>query len=93
VLIEAVAACRPVLATAFAHAIELLGTGAGPVVGHDDPDAMVAAIRRVLCEPAETTRMAARYAQLAPELLWSAVASHYCDLAEQRVASEAIAVA
>ena len=37
VLIEAVTARRPVIATAFAHAVELLASGAGIVVDHDDP--------------------------------------------------------
>ena len=36
VLIEAVAAGKPVVATAFPHAVELLGQGAGLVVPHDD---------------------------------------------------------
>ncbi len=40
VLIEAVTAHRPVIATAFAHAVELLASGAGIVVDHDDPSAM-----------------------------------------------------
>jgi polysaccharide biosynthesis protein PslF len=93
VLIEAVTASRPVIATGFAHAVELLGRGAGLVVDHDDPAAMVAAIRHVLCEPAEAARMAARSALLAPELLWPAVAARYCALANQLVAREATAVA
>ena len=38
VLIEAVTAHRPVIATAFAHAVELLASGAGIVVDHDDPE-------------------------------------------------------
>ena len=70
VLIEAVTACRPVIATAFAHAVELLGTGAGLLVDHDDPAAMGAAIRQVLCEPAQAASMANRAAVLAPDLLW-----------------------
>lgn len=82
VLIEAVAARRPVVATAFAHAVELLGTGAGLVVDHDDPAALAAAIRQVLCEPSVAAGMQARSAQLAPELLWSAVAGRYVELAD-----------
>jgi len=81
VLIEAVTARRPVIATAFAHAVELLGSGAGLLVDHDDPDAMAAAIRQVLCEPALAASMTSRAAALAPELIWSAVAARYCELA------------
>ena len=92
VLIEAVTAGRPVIATAFAHAVELLGTGAGLVVDHDDPDAMGAAIRQVLCEPAQAASMAKRALVLAPDLLWSAVAARYCTLADDLVGAVAAAV-
>ena len=37
VLVDAIASGRPVVATAFPHAVELLGSGAGIVVDHDDP--------------------------------------------------------
>jgi glycosyltransferase involved in cell wall biosynthesis len=93
VLIEAVTACRPVVATAFPHAVELLGTGAGLLVDHDDPDAMAVAIRQVLCEPAQAASMAKRAASLAPDLLWPAVAARYCALADDLVRADAAAVA
>ena len=41
VLVDSVASGRPIVATAFPHAVEMLGSGAGTVVDHDDPDAMV----------------------------------------------------
>jgi polysaccharide biosynthesis protein PslF len=82
VLIEAVAARRPVIATAFAHAVELLGTGAGLVVDHDDPAAMAAALRQVLCEPSEAAGMTRRSSLLAPDLLWSSVAARYISLVD-----------
>ena len=37
VLVDAIASGRPVVATAFPHAVELLASGAGIVVDHDDP--------------------------------------------------------
>jgi glycosyltransferase involved in cell wall biosynthesis len=88
VLIEAVTACRPVIATAFAHAVELLASGIGLVVDHDDPDAMTAAIRQVLCEPAQAASMARHAAALAPDLLWSAVAARYCALADDLIGAD-----
>ena len=91
VLIEAVAAHRPVIATAFAHAVELLASGAGIVVDHDDPSAMGAAIRLVLCEPAQAATMVTRAAALAPDLLWSAVAARYRALADDLVTADAAA--
>ena len=51
VLIEAVAAGRPVVSTAFPHAIELLADGTGILVPQRDPAALEAALRRVLSEP------------------------------------------
>ena len=50
VLVDAIAAGRPVVATAFPHAVELLSSGAGLVVDHDDPDAMALALRTILTE-------------------------------------------
>ena len=85
VLIEAVAAGRPVIATAFAHARELLSTGAGLLVDHDDRHAMARAIRRVLREPGVAAAMSARATELAGDLLWSAVGDRYRTLAEQLV--------
>jgi glycosyltransferase involved in cell wall biosynthesis len=93
VLIEAVTACRPVIATAFAHAVELLASGAGLVVDHDDPVAMTAAIRQVLCEPAQAASMIRHAAILAPDLLWSAVAARYCAVADDLLEADARATA
>ena len=93
VLIEAVAACRPVIATAFAHAVELLATGAGIVVDHDDPAALLDAIRLVLCEPAQAAAMTAQASLLAPDLLWPAVAARYCALASDMPGARAEALA
>jgi glycosyltransferase involved in cell wall biosynthesis len=50
VLVDAVAAGRPVVSTAFPHAVELLASGAGIVVPQRDPAALAAAIRAVLTD-------------------------------------------
>lgn len=89
VLIEAVAAGRPVVATGFPHARELLGSGAGLVVAHRDPKAMAEAIRRVLTEPGLAESMRARCAELAPGLAWAAVADGYRALAKTLLAAPA----
>ena len=89
VLIEAVAAQRPVVATAFPHARELLGGGAGIVVPHRDPQAIAHAIRRVLTEPGLAEAMTARCAALAPALSWTAVANSYRALAKSLLAAPA----
>jgi glycosyltransferase involved in cell wall biosynthesis len=82
VLIEAVAAGRPVVSTAFPHAVELLTDGAGLVVPQRDPTALGAAVRRVLTEPGLAHRLAACAARQAPTLFWETVAERYWDLAE-----------
>ncbi|MEO7006462.1 MAG: glycosyltransferase [Terrimesophilobacter sp.] len=81
VLIEAVAAGRPVVSTAFPHAVELLAGGAGLLVPQRDPAAMAAALRRVITEPGLARQMAATAAGQAPELAWAAVARRYRDVA------------
>jgi glycosyltransferase involved in cell wall biosynthesis len=52
VLVEAVAAGRPVVATRFPHAIELLADGGGALVAHRSPDEVAAAVRMLLADPA-----------------------------------------
>jgi len=91
VLVDAVAAGVPVVATAFPHAIELLSGGAGIVVPHGNSKALAYAIRRVLSEPGLAAEMAAEAANIAPSLSWTSVAGDYSDLAA-RLASTAIAV-
>jgi glycosyltransferase involved in cell wall biosynthesis len=79
VLIEAVGGGVPVVATAFPHAVELLTDGPGLLVPHRDAQALSAAVRRILTEPA----LAARLAGLTggPTLRWPAVADRYQSLA------------
>jgi glycosyltransferase involved in cell wall biosynthesis len=80
VLVDAVAAGRPVVATAFPHAEELLASGAGLIVPQRDPEALAAALRRVLTEDGLVERMSAEARRLAPSLAWPAVAARYAAL-------------
>jgi len=91
VLIEAVAAGRPVVSTAFPHAIELLTDGPGLVVQRRDPVALESALRRVLSEPGLADTMSARALQKAPGLLWGAVAGRYRQIAEALVSAARVA--
>jgi glycosyltransferase involved in cell wall biosynthesis len=86
VLVDAIASGRPVVATAFPHAVELLASGAGIVVGHDDPDALASALHRLLTEPHLASTMAAEAARLAPQMAWPIVATAYVDLAHRLLA-------
>ena len=86
VLVDAVAAGRPVVSTAFPHAVELLASGAGIVVPQRDPAALAAAIRSVLTNPSLAESMAAEARRLAPGLSWTAVAGRYDELAGRMLA-------
>ena len=86
VLIEAVAASRPVVATAFPHATELLAGGAGLLVPHRDAEAMGQALARVLTDTALADRMTAAARDTAVDLHWDAVARRYRDVAVRLLA-------
>ena len=83
VLVDAIAAGRPVIATAFPHAVELLSSGAGIVVPRRDPEALADAIRTVLTTPGMVNAMASEARRLAPELAWPYIASRYAALGEE----------
>jgi glycosyltransferase involved in cell wall biosynthesis len=85
VLIEAVAAGKPVVSTAFPHAVELLSSGAGLLVDRQDPVAIAAALRSLFTDSGLASRMAAEAERLAPHLLWPAVADRYRRLARQLI--------
>jgi glycosyltransferase involved in cell wall biosynthesis len=80
VLVEAIAAGKPVVATAFPHAVEMLWGGAGLLVPQYDGAAIGAALHRVLTEPDLVARMRSAADGLAPGLLWPAIAEEYRSL-------------
>ena len=86
VLVEAMAAGKPIIATAFPHAVELLGTGAGIVVPHGHPIALSAALRRVLTHPSLAARMAVETRLIGSTLLWPVIARQYHHMATKLVA-------
>lgn len=90
VLVDAVAAGRPVIATAFPHAVELLASGAGIVVPQRDPGALADAIRSLVTDQALVSSMAAEARRLGPELSWDAVAARYGELALGLEAGDAV---
>jgi glycosyltransferase involved in cell wall biosynthesis len=92
VLVEAVTAGKPVVSTAFPHAVELLSSGAGLLVERRSPEAIAAALRKVLTEPGLAGTLAAEADRLSPALLWSTVAQQYRDLASSALDSETVRV-
>ncbi len=87
VLIDAFANGRPIVATAFPHAVELLGSGAGMVVDHDDPAALAAALRQIITQPRLAGSMAAEVRLRASEVAWPVVAAAYVELAQRLIAA------
>ncbi|MGV1003845.1 MAG: glycosyltransferase [Candidatus Nanopelagicales bacterium] len=85
VLTEAVVAGKPVISTAFPHAVELLSDGAGLLVPQRDPQALAAALRRVLTDPPAVAAMAARSRELSGELLWPTVSDRLLSLGESLI--------
>jgi glycosyltransferase involved in cell wall biosynthesis len=83
VLTEAIAAHKPVIASTFPHAVELLSDGAGLLVPHQDGPAIGVALRRVLTDPALARRLSTEAARIAPGLRWPAVADRYRVLADE----------
>ncbi|GAA4958158.1 glycosyltransferase [Actinoplanes utahensis] len=81
VLVEAVAARIPVVATAFPHAVELLTDGPGLLVPHRDPAALATAVRKILTKPAIAAGLRERSGHAEPALRWPAVAERYQQLA------------
>ena len=89
ILVEAIANGRPVVATSFPHAVELLSGGAGILVDHDDSAAMAAALRQILTQPRVAGAMAAEARKLASGMAWSTIAGAYVDLAKRLVIEKA----
>ena len=83
VLVEAVAAGVPVVATAFPHAIELLteGEGTGATVPHDDLAAMTDALHAILATRGTTDRIPA--GRGGTGLIWPEVGERYRALARR----------
>jgi glycosyltransferase involved in cell wall biosynthesis len=93
VLIEAVAAGIPVVATRFPHAVELLTRGPGLLVPHRNPTALAGALRRLLTESALAATLTSRIRTHTATLLWPAVAARYEALAHRLLAAQRPAAA
>lgn len=81
VLVDAIGVGRPVIATSFPHALEILEDGAGIVVPHREPVSMARAIRTLAGDPGLVEDMAAASRTLARSHRWKSVAAGYVELA------------
>ncbi len=82
VVTEALGKGRPVVATRFPYAVEMLATGAGIVVDHDS-GAMADAIGALLTDPDVYDVAAAAAAEWSDILQWETVAGHYARTFER----------
>lgn len=82
VLVEAIAAGKPVVATAFPHALELLDEGTGIVVPHENPGAIADAVHAVLAWP----RPFHRARSIPTGTSWADIAPRYDGLARTLLA-------
>ncbi len=80
VLVEAIAASKPVVATAFPHAVELLSDGAGAVVPFGDPPRLAAELRRILSDPGTCSLMGHRARKLAADWYWPTIGGRFAEL-------------
>lgn len=85
VLVDALVAGRPVIATRFPHAVELLSRGVGLTVPQADPVAMAAAIRMVVNQPQMLSAMSNATDPIAREHRWTTVANQYLALGARAV--------
>lgn len=83
VLVEAIAASKPVIATPFPHAVELLSDGAGVIVPYDEPASLSEALRTLLADGAAKAAMTQRASKLATEWYWPTVGRRFADMMAQ----------
>ena len=79
VLVDSIAAGRPVIATAFPHAVELPSGGADLIVPHGDQAALTEAVGAATQDGVLLREMTARARTLAPQHSWPVVAGRYVD--------------
>lgn len=91
VLVEAIASGRPVVATKFPHAVEVLEDGAGIVVPHEDPVAIADALEEILGNTGRRQEMERQARIAAAGGLWPRVGAEYLSLV--RTLSDELAAA
>ncbi len=77
VLVEAITAGKPVIATRFPHAVELLSGGAGILVGHENAPEIASALERTLTIPQVADVMSTAAIAESRANGWDAVAVEY----------------
>jgi glycosyltransferase involved in cell wall biosynthesis len=87
VLVEAIAASKPVVATRFPHALELLSGGTGAVVPFGDPYRLGWELRRILSDRPTHELMTSRARQLATDWYWPTVGHQFAEMMSEMAAA------
>jgi len=90
VLVEAIAASKPVVATQFPHAVELLSGGAGAVVPFGEPHLLGAKLRQVLSDRPTRDSMKLRTRLLAANWYWPTIGEQFAGVMSDIVATPAL---
>lgn len=77
VLVEAIAAGKPVVATAFPHAAEILATGAGVVVPHGDTAGLAAALGLIFTDSDARLAMGEQARRIASGWFWPTIGRRF----------------
>jgi glycosyltransferase involved in cell wall biosynthesis len=87
VLVEAIAASKPVIATRFPHAVELLASGAGAVVPYGETHVLGEKLRQVLSDQSTRDYMTSQARRLATDWYWPTVGDRFTEMMSGIVAS------
>lgn len=90
VLVDALSVGRPVVATDFPHARELLGTGAGSVVDHRDEPGLAGAIEQLLADEVRYHTAAGEAQRQSAGMTWHDTAARYAGLIRQGAVVNAV---
>ena len=88
VLVEAVVANKPIIATHFPHATEMLDDGSGVLVPQQNSSAIAQALRELLTDSEKANWMKAQLQRKSPSFLWSSIGDQYLDIAARLQASK-----
>ncbi len=85
VLVEAIAAAKPVIATRFPHAVELLSSGAGATVPHADAAALSSALRLLLTDRALAADAGREARRIADGWYWPTIGRRFDSMMAEMV--------
>jgi glycosyltransferase involved in cell wall biosynthesis len=88
VLVEALVAGKPVIATNFPHAREALADGSGILVDQRDSHAIANGLRTILGNDSQAAMMHEKSSKKANQFLWSSVSGEYVDIANALAAKK-----